>query len=209
MAVCLPSRNTNVPLPSQKIMSHIMKFPLNSCTEQGKLVKKELPTLALERRRYPHDPGETGRWGAETISHGHYKNVGGFASVMSRNIPDKEIFVELLLLSYGKCKKKSNGAKGMQQSSGHIADIKGIKGAMAAVGVYVEEGRCNRDAIEEMSRIQLNSLEVPAICVVSRAFGHDIHTCHVPRTHSAVESGDNLFESLPEEKMELAFISPM
>ncbi|GFV78232.1 hypothetical protein TNCV_1037001 [Trichonephila clavipes] len=28
---------------------------------------------------------------------------------------------------------------------------------MAAVGVYVEEGRGNRDAIEEMPRIQLNS----------------------------------------------------
>ncbi|GFS86751.1 uncharacterized protein TNCV_2407531 [Trichonephila clavipes] len=57
----------------------------------------------------------------------------------------------------------------MQHSSGHITDFIGIKGVMAEVGVYVEEGRGNRDAIEEMSRIQLNSRAVPAFCVGSRA----------------------------------------
>ncbi|GFY71005.1 hypothetical protein TNIN_452921 [Trichonephila inaurata madagascariensis] len=40
---------------------------------------------------------------------------------------------------------KSNGSKGRQHSSGHIIDFIGIKG-LAAVGVYVEEGRGNRDA---------------------------------------------------------------
>ncbi|GFV07376.1 histone-lysine N-methyltransferase SETMAR [Trichonephila clavipes] len=50
----------------------------------------------------------------------------------------------LLLLSYDKCReKKANGAKGMQHSSGHINDFIDIKGVMAAVGVYVEEGRSN------------------------------------------------------------------
>ncbi|GFT54021.1 hypothetical protein TNCV_153821 [Trichonephila clavipes] len=44
--------------------------------------------------------------------------------------------------------KKSNGAKGMQHSSGHITDFIGIKGVMAAVGVYDEEGRGNRDPAE-------------------------------------------------------------
>ncbi|GFV68416.1 tetratricopeptide repeat protein 21B [Trichonephila clavipes] len=97
-----------------------------------------------------------------------------------------------LLLSYDKCrKKKSNGAKGRQHSSDHITDFISIKGVMAAVGVYVEEGRGNRDAIEEMPRIQLNSRAVPAFCVGSRAVGHDLHTSHVPRPHSADGSGDN------------------
>ncbi|GFT38988.1 hypothetical protein TNCV_3690801 [Trichonephila clavipes] len=49
-------------------------------------------------------------------------------------------------------KKKSNGANGMQHSSGHINDFIGIKGVMAAVGVYVEEGRGNRDATESAPR---------------------------------------------------------
>ncbi|GFV41658.1 hypothetical protein TNCV_3628091 [Trichonephila clavipes] len=40
-------------------------------------------------------------------------------------------------------KKKSNGAKGMQHSSGHITDFIGIKDVMAAVGVYAEENRGN------------------------------------------------------------------
>ncbi|GFY73687.1 uncharacterized protein TNIN_372111 [Trichonephila inaurata madagascariensis] len=70
--------------------------------------------------------------------------------------------------------KKSNGPKGMQHSSGHITDFIGIKGIMAAVGVYDEEGRSNRDAIEEMSWIQLNSQLMPAFCVGSRAIGHDL-----------------------------------
>ncbi|GFV03682.1 uncharacterized protein TNCV_1876301 [Trichonephila clavipes] len=62
---------------------------------------------------------------------------------------------------------------------------------MSAVRVYVEEGRGNRDAIEEMPRIQLNSREVSAFCVGSRAVWHDLHTSHVPRPHSVDGSGDN------------------
>ncbi|GFV18539.1 uncharacterized protein TNCV_2871721 [Trichonephila clavipes] len=66
-------------------------------------------------------------------------------------------------------RKKLNSTKGMQHSSGHITDFIGIKGAMVAIGVYVEEDRDNRDAIEEMTRIQLNSRVVPAFCVGRRA----------------------------------------
>ncbi|GFU94018.1 uncharacterized protein TNCV_2391071 [Trichonephila clavipes] len=79
----------------------------------------------------------------------------------------------------------------MQRSSGHITDFIGIKGVMAAVGVYVEEGRGNRDAIEEMPRIQLNSRVVPTFCVGSKAVGHDLHASHEPRPHSADGSGDD------------------
>ncbi|GFT81372.1 uncharacterized protein TNCV_3672601 [Trichonephila clavipes] len=60
-----------------------------------------------------------------------------------------------------------------------------------SVGVYVEEGRGNRDAIEEMPRIQLNSRAVPAFCVGSRVVGHDLHVSHAPRLQSADGSGDN------------------
>ncbi|PRD27014.1 UNVERIFIED_CONTAM: hypothetical protein NCL1_36498 [Trichonephila clavipes] len=88
-------------------------------------------------------------------------------------------------------KKKSNEVKGMHHSSGHITDFIGIKGVMAAVGVYVEEGRCNTDAIEEMPRIQQNFRAVPAFCVGPRDVGHDPHTSHVSRPHSAGGSGDN------------------
>ncbi|PRD29000.1 UNVERIFIED_CONTAM: hypothetical protein NCL1_30740 [Trichonephila clavipes] len=49
---------------------------------------------------------------------------------------------------------------------------------MAAGGVYVDEAT-------EMPRIQLNSRAVHAFCVRSRAVGHDLHTSHVPRPHSA------------------------
>ncbi|GFT38989.1 FERM and PDZ domain-containing protein 4 [Trichonephila clavipes] len=42
-----------------------------------------------------------------------------------------------------------------------------------------------------MPRIQLNSRAVPAFCVRSRAVGHDLHTSHVPRPHSADGSDDN------------------
>ncbi|GFV87410.1 uncharacterized protein TNCV_4033821 [Trichonephila clavipes] len=93
--------------------------------------------------------------------------------------------------AYSGQKKNSNGAKGMQLSSGHITDFIGIKGVMAAVGVYLEEGQDNRDAIEEMPRIQLNSRAVHAFCVGSRAVGYDLHTSHVSRSHSADSSGDN------------------
>ncbi|GFW97812.1 uncharacterized protein TNCV_1425751 [Trichonephila clavipes] len=79
----------------------------------------------------------------------------------------------------------------MQHSSGHITDFISTKCDMAAGGVYVEEGRGNRDAIEEMPRIQLNSRAVHAFCVRSRAVGHDLHTSHVPRPHSADGNGDN------------------
>ncbi|GFY06958.1 uncharacterized protein TNCV_4090601 [Trichonephila clavipes] len=78
----------------------------------------------------------------------------------------------------------------MQHSYGHITDYIGIKYVMAAVGVYGEEDRGNRVAIEEMPRIQLNSREVPAFCVGSRAVGHGLHTLHVPCPHSADGSGD-------------------
>ncbi|GFU74981.1 uncharacterized protein TNCV_3752321 [Trichonephila clavipes] len=66
----------------------------------------------------------------------------------------------------------------MQHNSDHITDFNGIKGIMAAVGVYIEEGRGNRDAIEEMPRIQLNTWSVLAFCVGSRAVGHNLHTSH-------------------------------
>ncbi|GFV67553.1 hypothetical protein TNCV_4622331 [Trichonephila clavipes] len=38
--------------------------------------------------------GKDGYCGAENISSGHYKNGSVFFSVMSRNAPDKVIFVE-------------------------------------------------------------------------------------------------------------------
>ncbi|PRD30079.1 UNVERIFIED_CONTAM: hypothetical protein NCL1_27489 [Trichonephila clavipes] len=79
----------------------------------------------------------------------------------------------------------------MQHSSGHIIDFIGIKGVMAAVGMYVEERRGNKDAIEEMPQIQLNSRAVPAFCVGSRAVEYDLHTSHMPRPHFANGSGDN------------------
>ncbi|GFV02453.1 uncharacterized protein TNCV_1023811 [Trichonephila clavipes] len=61
---------------------------------------------------------------------------------------------------------------------------------MVAVGVYVEVGRGNKDAIEEIPRIQLNSRAVPVFCLGLRADEHDLHTSHVPRPHSADGSGD-------------------
>ena len=74
-----------------------------------------------------------------------------------------------------KYKDKSNGTKGMEHSPGHIFSFFNIKGVMAAIGVDVEEGRGNRDAIEEMPRTQLNSCAGPAFCVGSRSVGHDLH----------------------------------
>ncbi|GFT77294.1 uncharacterized protein TNCV_3033071 [Trichonephila clavipes] len=104
--------------------------------------------------------------------------------------PD-EIGNLLLLLSY---EKKNQMHQRMQHSSGsgHITDFIGIKGVIAAFGVYVEDGGGIRDAIEVMPRIQLNSQEVPAFCVGSRAVEHDLHTSHVPRPHSAEGNGDNV-----------------
>ncbi|GFT00320.1 uncharacterized protein TNCV_2738741 [Trichonephila clavipes] len=79
----------------------------------------------------------------------------------------------------------------MQHSSSHITDFIGIKDVMATVGVYVEDCRGIRDAIEEMPRIQMNSRAVPEFCVGSRAVGHDLYASHVPLSHYADGSGDN------------------
>ncbi|GFW49953.1 uncharacterized protein TNCV_2315351 [Trichonephila clavipes] len=51
--------------------------------------------------------------------------------------------------------------------------------------------RVEATEMQLMSRFQLNSRVVPAFCVGSRAVGHDVHTSHVPRPHSADGSGDN------------------
>ncbi|GFV66998.1 uncharacterized protein TNCV_356841 [Trichonephila clavipes] len=67
----------------------------------------------------------------------------------------------------------------MQHSPRHITEFIGIKGVLAAVWVYVEEGGGNTEAIEEMPQIQLNSRAVPAFCVGSRAVGHDLHTSYL------------------------------
>ena len=84
----------------------------------------------------------------------------------------------------------SNGTKGIEHSPGHIFSFFNIKGVMAAVGVNVEEGRDNRDAIKEMPRIQLNSCAVPAFCVGSRSVVPDLHIPHVLSPHSDDGRGD-------------------
>ena len=58
------------------------------------------------------------------------------------------------------------------------------------MGIDVEEGRDNRDAIEEKPRIQLNSCAMLAFCVGSSSVGHDLHTPHVQSPHSADGRGD-------------------
>ena len=78
----------------------------------------------------------------------------------------------------------------MEYNPGHIFSLFSIKIVITANGVDVEEGRGNRDAIEEMPRFQLNSCAVPAFCVGSKSVGHDLHTPHVPSAYFADGRGD-------------------